>query len=93
LTSTPGLLHRSRRIETAITPRTKAIIPVHLYGQCADMEAILALASRHGLTVIEDAAQAHGARCNGNRAGSMGDCGCFSFYPGKNWARMVTPAW
>jgi dTDP-4-amino-4,6-dideoxygalactose transaminase len=71
-------------IEAAITPRTKAIIPVHLYGQCADMEAVQAVASRHGLKVIEDAAQAHGAECNGNRAGSMGDSGCFSFYPGKN---------
>jgi dTDP-4-amino-4,6-dideoxygalactose transaminase len=71
-------------IEAAITARTKAIIPVHLYGHCADMEAVLAVANRHGLKVIEDAAQAHGAPCNGNRAGNMGDCGCFSFYPGKN---------
>jgi len=68
----------------AITPRTKAIIPVHLYGQCADMDPILELAKKHGLAVVEDAAQAHGAQYNGRPAGSMGDLGCFSFYPGKN---------
>jgi dTDP-4-amino-4,6-dideoxygalactose transaminase len=72
------------QLEAAITPRTKAIIPVHLYGQCADMDPILAIAKKHGLTVIEDAAQAHGAEYKGRRAGSMGDMGCFSFYPGKN---------
>jgi dTDP-4-amino-4,6-dideoxygalactose transaminase len=71
-------------LEAAITPRTKAILPVHLYGQTADMDAILAVARRHGLLVIEDAAQAHGAEYRGRRAGSMGDMGCFSFYPGKN---------
>jgi dTDP-4-amino-4,6-dideoxygalactose transaminase len=71
-------------LEAAITPRTKAIIPVHLYGQCADMDPILEIAKRHGLVVIEDAAQAHGAEYKGRRAGSMGDMGCFSFYPGKN---------
>jgi dTDP-4-amino-4,6-dideoxygalactose transaminase len=71
-------------IEAAITPKTKAIIPVHLYGQPADMDPILDIAKRHGLTVIEDAAQAHGAEYKGKRAGSMGDMGCFSFYPGKN---------
>lgn len=71
-------------IEARITPATKAILPVHLYGQCADMEPILAIAEKHGLPVIEDACQAHGARCNGRRAGSMGRAGCFSFYPGKN---------
>jgi dTDP-4-amino-4,6-dideoxygalactose transaminase len=71
-------------IEAAITPRTKAIIPVHLYGQPADMDRIVAIARRHRLTVIEDAAQAHGAEYNGRRAGSLGDMGCFSFYPGKN---------
>lgn len=71
-------------IEAAITPRTKAIIPVHLYGQPADMDPILEIARRHGLVVIEDAAQAHGAEYKGRRAGSMGDLGCFSFYPGKN---------
>jgi dTDP-4-amino-4,6-dideoxygalactose transaminase len=71
-------------IERAITSRTKAIIPVHLYGQCADMEAVCAIAREHSLAVIEDAAQAHGAVCAGKRAGSLGDIGCFSFYPGKN---------
>jgi dTDP-4-amino-4,6-dideoxygalactose transaminase len=63
---------------------TKAIIPVHLYGRCADMDAINALASEHGLTVIEDAAQAHGAELAGRRAGTLGHVGCFSFYPSKN---------
>lgn len=72
------------RIEPAITPRTKAILPVHLYGQPADMDPILDIARRHGLAVIEDAAQAHGAEYKGRRVGSLGDLGCFSFYPGKN---------
>ncbi len=71
-------------IEAAITARTKAIIPVHLYGQPADMDPILEIARRHRLVVIEDAAQAHGAEYRGRRAGSMGDLACFSFYPGKN---------
>jgi len=72
------------KIEAAITPRTKAILPVHLYGQCADMDPILAIAKKHNLVVIEDACQAHGAEYKGRRAGSMGDMGAFSFYPGKN---------
>jgi dTDP-4-amino-4,6-dideoxygalactose transaminase len=72
------------RIEAAITPRTKAILPVHLHGLMADMDAILALADAYSLAVIEDAAQAHGAESKGRRAGSLGDIGCFSFYPGKN---------
>jgi dTDP-4-amino-4,6-dideoxygalactose transaminase len=72
------------KIECAITSRTKAIIPVHLYGQCADMAAICAIAREHSLAVIEDAAQAHGAIYAGKRAGSLGEVGCFSFYPGKN---------
>jgi dTDP-4-amino-4,6-dideoxygalactose transaminase len=72
------------QIESRLTPRTKAIVPVHLYGQCADMDPILAIAARHNLTVIEDAAQAHGAEYKGRRAGSMGAIGIFSFYPGKN---------
>ncbi len=72
------------QIEAAITPRTKAIVPVHLYGQCAAMDPIMAIARAHGLIVIEDAAQAHGAEIEGRRAGSMGDLACFSFYPGKN---------
>jgi len=72
------------QIERAITPRTKAIIPVHIYGQCADMEPILEIARKHELLVIEDAAQAHGAAYNGRPAGSFGDLSCFSFYPGKN---------
>jgi dTDP-4-amino-4,6-dideoxygalactose transaminase len=71
-------------IEAAITEKTKAIIPVHLYGQPADMDPILEIARRHGLVVIEDACQAHGAEYKGRRAGSLGDMGCFSFYPGKN---------
>ena len=72
------------RIEAAITPRTKAIIPVHLYGQPADMDPILEIAGRRGLTVIEDACQAHGADYKGRRCGTIGQLGCFSFYPGKN---------
>ena len=73
-----------RWIEAAITPRTKAILPVHLYGQPADMDPILVIARRHGLVVIEDAAQAHGARYQGRPVGTIGDLGCFSFYPTKN---------
>jgi dTDP-4-amino-4,6-dideoxygalactose transaminase len=71
-------------IERAITPRTKAIVPVHLYGQPADMDAIGDVADRHGLIVIEDACQSHGSEYKGRRCGSMGSLGCFSFYPGKN---------
>ncbi len=71
-------------IEAAITPRTKAILPVHLYGQSADMDPIMEIARRHGLVVIEDAAQAHGAKYKGRPVGSIGDMACFSFYPGKN---------
>ena len=71
-------------LEKAITPRTKAIIPVHLYGQIADMDPILAIAKRHNLYVVEDACQAHGAEYKGRKAGSIGHVGCFSFYPGKN---------
>jgi dTDP-4-amino-4,6-dideoxygalactose transaminase len=72
------------RIEAAITPRTRAIMPVHLYGQPADMDAINAVALKHGLKVLEDAAQAHGARYKGRRVGALGDAAGFSFYPGKN---------
>jgi dTDP-4-amino-4,6-dideoxygalactose transaminase len=74
----------ARKIEAAITPRTRALLPVHLYGQCADMDAINEIARRHNLVVIEDAAQAHGAEYKGRRAGSLADIACFSFYPGKN---------
>ena len=74
----PGLL------EKAITRRTKAILPVHLYGQPADMEPICAVARKHGLRVIEDSAQGHGARYQGRRAGGLADAAGFSFYPGKN---------
>lgn len=68
----------------AITPKTKAILPVHLYGQLADMPAIMALAKQHNLLVLEDSAQAHGAELNGKKAGNWGDASGFSFYPGKN---------
>jgi dTDP-4-amino-4,6-dideoxygalactose transaminase len=71
-------------LEEAVTPATKAIIPVHLFGQCAEMDAIAAIAQRHGLWVVEDAAQAIGARHRGRSAGSMGAIGCLSFYPTKN---------
>jgi dTDP-4-amino-4,6-dideoxygalactose transaminase len=73
-----------RQLERAITPRTKVILPVHLYGHPADMDPILAIANRHGLPVLEDAAQAHGARVGAHRVGSLGHVACFSFYPGKN---------
>ncbi len=72
------------RIESAITDRTRAIVPVHLYGQPADMEPIKTIAAKHDLMVIEDACQAHGARYQSEMAGSIGDLACFSFYPGKN---------
>jgi dTDP-4-amino-4,6-dideoxygalactose transaminase len=72
------------RLEAAVTPRTRAVIPVHLYGRPADMDPILDIARRRRLWVVEDACQAHGARYNGRMAGSMGVAGCFSFYPGKN---------
>jgi dTDP-4-amino-4,6-dideoxygalactose transaminase len=71
-------------LERAITPRTKLILPVHLYGHPADMTQIAAVAGRRGLPVLEDAAQAHGASWRGQRAGSLGHAACFSFYPGKN---------
>src|SRR6185437_16158878 len=71
-------------LKAAITPRTKAILPVHLHGLMADMDPIIEVAERDGLIVIEDAAQSHGAEYKGRRAGSIGDIGCFSFYPGKN---------
>jgi len=72
------------RVEAAITERTKVIIPVHMYGQCADMEQLSAISERHGLPLVEDAAQAIGAETGGRRAGSMGHIGCLSFYPTKN---------
>jgi len=73
-----------RQLEGAITPRTRAVIPVHLFGQMADMDPIMETARRHRLMVIEDACQAHGAEYKGRRVGGIGDMGCFSFYPGKN---------
>ena len=75
-------------MEAAITPRTKAVIPVHLYGHPAEMETILSLAKRRNLRVIEDCAQAHGARYHGRAVGTLGDLGCFSFYPTKNLGAM-----
>jgi dTDP-4-amino-4,6-dideoxygalactose transaminase len=72
------------QLEAAISPRTRAVLPVHLHGRCADMELIVAVAGAHRLAMVEDAAQAHGARHRGHRAGTMGELGCFSFYPGKN---------
>ena len=71
-------------LSDAITPKTKAVVPVHLYGQAADMDPILEVAARHGIPVIEDCAQATGATYKGRRVGSIGDAGCFSFYPTKN---------
>jgi dTDP-3-amino-3,4,6-trideoxy-alpha-D-glucose transaminase len=73
-----------RALESAVTPRTRAIMPVHLYGQAADMDPILAVARARGLSVIEDAAQGHGAAYKGRKLGSIGDAGAFSFYPSKN---------
>jgi len=72
------------QLEAMITPRTKVVIPVHMFGQVADMDPIMAIAGKYGLRVIEDACQAHGAEYKGRAAGSMGAAGCFSFYPGKN---------
>src|SRR6202021_2193268 len=71
-------------MEAAITSKTRAIIPVDLYGQVANMDPILEIANRHGIPVVEDACQAHGAEYKGRKAGSFGVAGCFSFYPGKN---------
>ena len=70
--------------ERAVTPRTRALLPVHLYGKVCNMDALAAVAARHGLKIVEDSAQAHGALYNGRRAGSLGDAAAFSFYPGKN---------
>ncbi len=78
------LLMDVSKIEAAITPRTRALLPVHLFGQMVDMDPLLEIANRRGLKVVEDCAQAHGARYRGRRAGSLGDAGAFSFYPGKN---------
>ncbi|HBS52313.1 MAG TPA: erythromycin biosynthesis sensory transduction protein eryC1, partial [Coxiellaceae bacterium] len=72
------------KIEAAITPKTKAIIPVHLYGQPCNMDAIMSIAKKHNLKVIEDCAQAHGATYKNHKIGTIGDAGCFSFYPTKN---------
>ena len=79
-----GMMMDPARLEAAITPRTRAIVPVHLYGQTTDMEAIVAIARRRGLPVVEDCAQAHGALLGGRPAGSLGDAAAFSFYPTKN---------
>jgi dTDP-4-amino-4,6-dideoxygalactose transaminase len=76
------------QVEEVLTERTRAIVPVHLYGQTADMDPIMALATHHGLAVLEDAAQAHGAEYRGSRAGALGHVAAFSFYPGKNLGAM-----
>jgi dTDP-4-amino-4,6-dideoxygalactose transaminase len=81
-----SFLMRPAEVEAAITPRTRALIPVHLYGKPAPMQALMEIANRHGVAVIEDAAQAHGARTNGKRVGTFGEAGCFSFHPSKNLA-------
>jgi dTDP-4-amino-4,6-dideoxygalactose transaminase len=81
------------QLERAINPRTKAIIPIHLHGRLADMAAILDIANHHGIPVIEDAAQAHGAEFGGRRAGTSGAIGCFSFYPGKNLGACGEGGW
>ena len=73
-----------QQVEAAITPKTKALLPVHLYGQSVDLDALLAIAKRHNLYLVEDACQAHGATHKGKRVGAFGIAGCFSFYPGKN---------
>jgi dTDP-4-amino-4,6-dideoxygalactose transaminase len=75
-------------LRKAITPRTKAIVPVHLFGHPADMDAICAIADEFGIPVVEDAAQAHGGEYKGNKVGSLAEAGCFSFYPGKNLGAM-----
>jgi dTDP-4-amino-4,6-dideoxygalactose transaminase len=72
------------KLEAAVTGKTRAILPVHLFGQMADMDPLMAIARRRGIFVVEDASQAHGAEYKGKKAGSIGDAGCFSFYPGKN---------
>ena len=76
------------RVEAAISPRTKVLLPVHLYGQPADMDPLMALAARHGLRVLDDCAQAHGARYKGRRVGNLADISAWSFYPGKNLGAM-----
>lgn len=76
------------KLEAAITPKTKAVIPVHLYGHPTDMDPLLEIAEKHDLKVIEDCAQSHGAEYKGKRVGTMGDAGCFSFFPGKNMGAM-----
>ena len=75
------------RLEAAVTPRTRAILPVHLYGQACDMDPILEVARRHGLFVVEDCAQAHTARYKGRMVGTFGEMGCFSFFPTCMWER------
>ncbi len=77
------------RLEALITPRTKAVLPIHLYGQTADMVSINAVAKKHGLFVLEDAAQSHGARCHGREAGALGDAAGISFYPSKNLGALA----
>ncbi len=80
------------RVEQAITSKTKAILPVHLFGHPADMKALSSIAQRHGLAVVEDACQAMGAQLDGKPVGSWGDVGCFSFYPQKTWVGLEMAA-
>ncbi len=80
------------RVEDAITARTRALVTVHLFGQPADLGKLLAVARKHELAIVEDAAEAHGARYNGRRIGTHGDAVAWSSYPGKTWGRSVTGA-
>ena len=81
-----------RQLEAALTPTTRAVVPVHLYGSAVDMGALLAVVRRHHLAVVEDCAQSHGSEWQGRKTGTFGDIGAFSFYPRRTWARSATAA-